>query len=60
MDWKALVAMIEGYLAYYNTKRLQRNLEVMTPSKSLKGIWLHKITANPGCPNNLDLRKSSA
>lgn len=31
MDRKALVAMIEGYLAYYNTKRLQRNLEVMTP-----------------------------
>ena len=30
-DREALVAMIEGYLEYYNTKRLQRNLGVMTP-----------------------------
>jgi len=31
MDREDLVAMIEGYLEYYNTKRLQRNLGVMTP-----------------------------
>ena len=31
MDREDLVTMIEGYLEYYNTKRLQRNLGVMTP-----------------------------
>ena len=28
---KAIVEMIENYIRYYNTKRLQRNLGVLTP-----------------------------
>lgn len=30
---ETLVAMIEGYIAYYNDRRLQRNLGVMTPTE---------------------------
>ena len=28
---ETVVSMIEGYIAYYNNRRLQRNLGVMTP-----------------------------
>jgi len=30
-DRKTLVTMIEDYIEYYNTRRLQRNLGIMTP-----------------------------
>ena len=30
-DRKALVSMIEDYIEYYNNRRLQRNLGVLTP-----------------------------
>ena len=30
-DRESLVEMIEEYIAYYNTKRLQRNLGILTP-----------------------------
>ena len=30
-DRASLVAMIEDFIQYYNTKRLQRNLGVLTP-----------------------------
>ena len=30
-DRESLVAMIEEYISYYNNKRLQRNLGVLTP-----------------------------
>lgn len=31
IDRETLVKMIEGYVDYYNTKRLQRNLGILTP-----------------------------
>ena len=30
-DRESLVRMIEGYTEYYNTKRLERNLGILTP-----------------------------
>lgn len=30
-DRESLVRMIEKYIDYYNSKRLQRNLEILTP-----------------------------
>ena len=30
-DRQTLVQMIEDYILYYNTKRLQRNLGILTP-----------------------------
>ena len=30
-DRESLITMIEDYIEYYNTKRLQRNLGVLTP-----------------------------
>ena len=30
---KDLVSAIEDYIAYYNTKRIQRNLHLMTPAE---------------------------
>jgi transposase InsO family protein len=33
---EAVVEMIEEYIKYYNNKRLQRNLEVLTPIEKHK------------------------
>lgn len=35
-DRKSLVSMIETYIEYYNNKRLQRNLGVLTPMEKYK------------------------
>ena len=37
---KDLVSAIENYIAYYNTGRIQRNLNVMTPSEYHKQYYL--------------------
>ena len=31
MDKESLIEMIKNYIRYYNTKRLQRNLGIVTP-----------------------------
>lgn len=39
----ALVGMIESYMEYYNNRRLQRNLGVLTPMENMNNIyWQHK------------------
>ena len=43
---KALVDMIENFIRYYNTRRVQRKLGVLTPILSRKTALLHKST----CP----------
>lgn len=40
-DRETLVEMIEGYIDYYNNKRLQRNLGVVTPMKKHEEFYLH-------------------
>ncbi|MEG2959530.1 MAG: IS3 family transposase, partial [Oscillospiraceae bacterium] len=30
-DERSLIAMIRGYIAYYNSRRVQRNLGILTP-----------------------------
>ena len=37
---KDLVSAVESYIAYYNTGRIQRNLNVMTPSEYHKQYYL--------------------
>ena len=36
---KELVGMIEDYIAYYNSRRLQRNLGVLTPMEKYVQFW---------------------
>lgn len=36
----ALISMIENYIDYYNNKRLQRNLGVLTPIEKYKQYML--------------------
>jgi transposase InsO family protein len=40
MDRDSLVQMIETYIDYYNTKRLQRNLGVLTPMEKHQNYLL--------------------
>ena len=40
-DRETLVEMIEHYIDYYNNKRLQRNLGIVTPMKKHKEFYLH-------------------
>lgn len=37
-----LIQMIERYIRYYNTRRVQHNLGVMTPWKSTGSLLPHK------------------
>lgn len=39
---EALVSIIEGYIAYYNDRRLQRNLGIMTPTEKHEN-YLHTV-----------------
>jgi len=39
-DRESLVHMIEDYIAYYNTKRLQRNLGILTPMEKHEQFYL--------------------
>ena len=39
-DRENLVRMIEDYISYYNTKRLQRNLGILTPMEKHKLFYL--------------------
>lgn len=39
-DKESLVKMIENYIEYYNTKRLQRKLGVLTPMEKHAKYWL--------------------
>ena len=39
---RELVQMIETYIHYYNTRRVQRNLGVLTPMESTNLVSLHK------------------
>lgn len=38
-DKETLVKMIEDYIDYYNNKRLQRNLGVLTPMEKHEIYW---------------------
>jgi transposase InsO family protein len=38
-DRESLVRMIEDYIAYYNTRRLQRNLGILTPMEKHKQFY---------------------
>lgn len=38
-DKESLISMIEEYISYYNNKRLQRNLGVLTPMEKHKAYW---------------------
>lgn len=40
-DRETLVGMIECYIDYYNNKRLQRNLGIVTPMKKHEEYYLH-------------------
>ena len=37
-----LVQMIENYICYYNTRRVQRNLSVLTPMEKPPYLWPRK------------------
>ena len=39
-DWESLVNMIEDYICYYNTVRLQRNLGILTPMEKHMQFYL--------------------
>ncbi|WP_370865986.1 IS3 family transposase, partial [Megasphaera massiliensis] len=39
-DRETLIKAIEEYIEYYNTKRLQRNLGVVTPMEKHASYWL--------------------
>ena len=39
-DRETLIKAIEEYIEYYNTKRLQRNLGVLTPMEKHASYWL--------------------
>ena len=39
-DRESLVSMIENYIIYYNTKRLQRNLGILTPMEKHEQFYL--------------------
>lgn len=39
-DRESLVKMIESYICYYNTKRLQRNLGILTPMEKHQQFYL--------------------
>ncbi len=41
-----LVQMIECYIRYYNTRRVQRNLGVLTPMENTSCVLLHKKAAS--------------
>jgi transposase InsO family protein len=44
-DKDSLVQMIKGYIHYYNTRRLQRNLGILTPMENTINIyWRHNKT----------------
>ncbi len=39
---KAVVSMINGYIYFYNNKRIQRKLHLLAPMKYLTQLqWLH-------------------
>lgn len=38
-DKEILVKIIEDYIDYYNKKRLQKNLGILTPMKKHKIYW---------------------
>lgn len=39
-DKESLIKMIENYIEYYNTKRLQRSLGVLTPMEKHSNYWV--------------------
>ena len=39
-DRESLIAMIEDYIGYYNTKRLQRKLGVVTPMEKHNNYYV--------------------